>query len=64
MLESFPAGVWWCDLAPVSNEGGVARTVAVVMRVGEEPDSPLVETLARHIGKSNRPVIVPSIAMP
>jgi len=51
VLENYPAGVWWCDLAPVSKEGGVAHTVAVVMRVREVPDSPLVETLARHIGK-------------
>ena len=51
LLESFPAGVWWCDLAPVSNEAGVARTVAVVMQVREEPGSAPVETLARHIGK-------------
>jgi non-specific serine/threonine protein kinase len=49
MLPSFPDGVWFADLAPVTDEGRVAIAVAAALGVREEAERPIEETIARHL---------------
>ena len=43
-------GVWLVELAPVTEPELVARTVAAVLGVGEEPGRPVLDTLAEAVG--------------
>jgi predicted ATPase/class 3 adenylate cyclase/DNA-binding CsgD family transcriptional regulator len=43
-------GVWLVELAPVADPGMVARTVAAVLQVREEPGRPMLDTLADAVG--------------
>ena len=46
VLPGYGDGVWLVDLAPVADDAGVAQAIAGVLGVREEPDRPLLETLA------------------
>jgi predicted ATPase/transcriptional regulator with XRE-family HTH domain len=43
--DRFPDGVWFADLAPLTDQELVPRTVAVALGVVEIPKQPLLETL-------------------
>ena len=45
VLENYPDGAWFVELAPLANPDLVAQTVAQVLSVTEEPGKPLVQTL-------------------
>jgi predicted ATPase len=45
----FEDGVWWVELAPISEGALVAQAVADVMMIREEPGRSLTETLARDL---------------
>lgn len=49
VLENFEHGVWFIDLAGVSQPAGVAGAVSRLLNVLEETQVPLPETLARHL---------------
>ena len=48
VLDEFDDGVWFVELAPVSDERRVAHAVASVLGVKEEAGRPIVEALARY----------------
>ena len=45
LLDDFPDGVWFVNLAPISDPMLVASTIAATLEVKEAADQPLVETL-------------------
>ncbi len=45
VLETFPDGVWLVELAPLSDPGLIPQAVTSVLRIQEEPDQPLLDTL-------------------
>lgn len=45
LLDIFDDGVWFIDLAPISNPDLVPNAIANVMGVREEPNRPLMDTL-------------------
>ncbi len=49
-LDGGGDGVWLVELAPVAGPELVARTVAAVLQVREEPGRPMLETLAEAVG--------------
>ena len=49
LVEGFEDGVWWVELAPISDPALVAQAVAQTLMVGEETGRPLVDTLARDL---------------
>lgn len=57
LLDSFPAGVWFVELAPVSDATLVAGTVASEVGAPEAPGRPPLQTLAAHL-KSQQALIV------
>ncbi len=46
----FASGVWYVDLAPITNPGVVALTVARALGLPDQPGSSSVESVVRHIG--------------
>jgi predicted ATPase/tRNA A-37 threonylcarbamoyl transferase component Bud32 len=49
LLEAHPDGVYWVDLAPVSEASRFALTLATTLGVQEETGRPLLDTVARHL---------------
>jgi len=49
-LDGIGDGVWLVELAPVAQPELVARTVAAVLQVREEPGQPMLRTLAAAVG--------------
>jgi predicted ATPase/class 3 adenylate cyclase/DNA-binding XRE family transcriptional regulator len=49
LLEHYPAGVWFVELAAVQDAALVAQTVAEVLRVREDPQRTIAETLADYL---------------
>ncbi|MGH3033658.1 MAG: ATP-binding protein [Gaiellaceae bacterium] len=49
VLESFPDGVWFVELAPLSDPGLVPQAVAAVLGLREEPGRTLTHTLADYL---------------
>jgi predicted ATPase/class 3 adenylate cyclase/DNA-binding CsgD family transcriptional regulator len=50
VLDGSGDGVWLVELAPVADPELVARTVAAVLQVREQPGRPMLETLADAVG--------------
>jgi predicted ATPase/class 3 adenylate cyclase len=51
MLEEFPDGVWFVDLAPIQDPALVPGLVAQILGVQEEPGKPVVHTLCAQVKK-------------
>ena len=49
VLDDFPDGVWFVQLAPLSDARLVPEAVASVLGVKEEAGRPVVEALIRHV---------------
>src|SRR5690349_19453756 len=49
MLEAFPDGAWFVDLAPLTDAAAVLPAIARALGVREHADHPLDETLARAL---------------
>ena len=49
LLDAYPDGVWFVELAPVSDPALVAQAVASVVGVREAADSPLVDSIIEHL---------------
>ena len=45
LIQDFTSGVWWVELAPVSDPERIVDTIAGVLSVREQPDRPMIETL-------------------
>ncbi|MFD0823509.1 ATP-binding protein, partial [Micromonospora zhanjiangensis] len=48
VVESYPDGVWFVDIAPVTDPGLVAFAVAAVLGLRPEPGRPMVDTLVEY----------------
>jgi predicted ATPase/DNA-binding SARP family transcriptional activator len=46
-------GVWFVDLAPLADGEGIVRAVATVLRVREEPNRSLIDTLCSFLAEKN-----------
>jgi predicted ATPase len=47
--DHFEDGVWWVELAPISDPNLVAQAVAQTLMIADEPGRPLADTLARDL---------------
>src|SRR5690606_15565333 len=50
LVPNFHDGVWWVDLASVTDSYLIAGAVAEVLGVRPEPGRPILETLADYAG--------------
>lgn len=51
LLNRFPDGVWFVELAPLSDPSLVAHALASTLHVQESPHRPLLETLASYLAR-------------
>ena len=58
MLDGGGEGVWLVELAPVTEPELVARTVAAVLQVREEPGRPMLDTLVEAVGDRHLLVVL------
>jgi predicted ATPase len=58
LLDGSGSGVWFVDLAPISDSSLVASTVAKVLQLREEPGRPVVETLAEKLEDTRMLVVL------
>ena len=49
VMDAYPDGTWFVDLAPVTDAALVPQTVARVLGVQEQKDMPLVQALCEHV---------------
>ncbi len=56
-IHDFPDGVWFLDLAPISDPTLIVSETAQVLGVREEPDRPMLQTLCSHL-KSRRALLI------
>jgi len=49
VVEQFSDGVWWVELAPLSDPTLVPQAVATALEIPEQPRQPLIETLGQHL---------------
>ena len=56
-IHQFPDGVWFLDLAPISDPALIVSETAQVLGVREEPDRPMLQTLCSHL-KNHRALLV------
>ncbi len=49
VLDEYPDGVWFVELAPVDDERRVPQTVASVLGVKEEAGRPVIEALVKYV---------------
>ena len=57
VLDDFPDGVWFVELAPLSDPRLVPQSVAFVLGVKEEAGHPVVEALVKH-AKDRRLLVI------
>jgi predicted ATPase/class 3 adenylate cyclase len=53
LLESFPAGVWFVEFAPLADPALVPQTTATALGLREETSRPLLETLSNYLRVKN-----------
>jgi len=58
LLERFDDGVWFVELAPISDPSLVAGAVARVLNVRESPNSPLLDTLIAYLERRRQLLIL------
>ncbi len=49
LIEEFKDGVWFVNLSPITNPEFIAKSIAEVLSIKEEPDKPIIETLINKI---------------
>jgi predicted ATPase/class 3 adenylate cyclase/DNA-binding CsgD family transcriptional regulator len=57
LLERFPGGVWWCELAPRRESDAVAAALAAALGVVESADVPLAVHVAARL-RADGPALV------
>ena len=58
LLEQYPDGAWWVELAPVVDSALIPQTVAAVVGLKEELDRPLLTTLVDHLRRQRSLLIL------
>ena len=56
-IHHFPDGVWFLDLAPISDPALMVSETAQVLGVREEPDRPILQTVCSHL-KNRRSLLI------
>jgi predicted ATPase/class 3 adenylate cyclase/DNA-binding CsgD family transcriptional regulator len=51
VLDDHPGGVWWVDLAPISDPALVASEVAATLSIRELPSQPVIDTLTTQLAE-------------
>ena len=52
LVDRFPGGVWWCELAPRHDDDAVFEALAAALGVVESPGRPLVGEIAERLSQT------------
>ena len=55
VLDRYPDGVWFVELAPLSDQRLVLQAIASVLGVKEDPGRPLIDAVLSHVRDSHAP---------
>ena len=58
MVETFPDGVWFVDLAPLSDPSLVPKTIARTLGIFESPAEPVLDTLNRVLARRDMLLLI------
>ena len=58
LIPAFEDGVWFVDLAPISNENRVVREIAEALSIPEAPDKSLMDTLIETVRQKKLMIIL------
>ena len=58
MVQDFRDGVWFVDLAPLTNEDLVSKEITEVLKIPEAPNQPVIETLTEKIKDQNIMIVL------
>jgi hypothetical protein len=58
LLDEIPEGIWWVELAPISDPERVVDAIAEVLSVREQADRALIETLENELCDDKRLLIL------
>lgn len=58
IVDAFPSGAWFVDLAPISEPSLVVQTVAAVLAVDEQPGLPVETAVADRLRRRDATLIV------
>src|SRR6185436_16367238 len=58
LTQEYPDGVWFVDLAPLTDPDRVPEAVATVLGVGEEPGISATVAVARHLARSHALIVL------
>jgi len=58
LIDECPGGIWFADLAPITDPGLVAATVARAAGIAEIPGQPLIDPLIGHLAAQKALVIL------
>jgi predicted ATPase len=64
LVGAYPDGVWLVELAGLSEAGLVTQTVADVLGVEEQPDRPLIDTLADSLREKKVLLVLDNCELP
>ncbi len=57
VLDDYPDGIWFLDLAPIRDPSLIPNAAAQVLAVREEPGKPITQTLGAHL-KSRKALLI------
>ncbi|MBV8345601.1 MAG: helix-turn-helix domain-containing protein [Candidatus Eremiobacteraeota bacterium] len=57
LLKSFADGVWFVELAPLTDPALVPQALAAALRVQESPNRPLLETLVAYLARKRALIV-------
>lgn len=58
LLDTFPGGVWFVELAALSDPATVPSAIANAMRVREDPTKPIVTSIIENVGQKTALIIL------
>jgi predicted ATPase len=58
VLEQYPDGLWFVELAPLSQAALVTQTVAGALGIREEPSQPIMSTLLAALGQKKMLIVL------
>jgi len=58
LLSDYPDGVWFVDLAPIPDEGLVAKEITEALKIPEAPGQSIIDTLIDKIKDKNQLIIL------
>ena len=53
LTSQFPDGIWWIDVAAITEAPLVAQSIALVLGLHEQPDATLIETIISYLQARN-----------